>query len=65
MSELEVILPNGDRATCDERNVNYTVRYLCDEAAVAYGGFTRLKRDVIVTRDGSYDGALTRYARGQ
>lgn len=59
----EIIL-NGDRAQAgSESAALLAARTLISEAATFYGAQRLLRRDVIVTCDGTYDGRLTQLAR--
>lgn len=60
----EIIL-NGDRAEADTvDSALLAARTLAeDQANGQYGRARRLRSDVIITRDGKYDGRATREAR--
>lgn len=59
-----VILSNGDRAEAtSESNVLFAASTLVREAAAHGGASSILRRDIIVTRDGVYNAALTLAAR--
>lgn len=63
MTSFEVIV-GPDRAHADDADsALYAADRLVSEAAQGYGARRLVRRDVIVTRDGIYDGRLTTLAR--
>lgn len=65
MSYYEIVLPTtGDRVEAeDERSVLAAARALVDDADQWVGRSRLLRRELIVARDGRYDGPLTEAAR--
>jgi hypothetical protein len=61
---FEIRVRNGDWAEADDLGgALLAAKTLCEEAAPFYGGARLLRADVIVARNGQYDGPATEKAR--
>lgn len=58
------IIVKGDRAEADDlAGALLAAATLTDDQAVGYGTARRIREEVVITRDGTYDGAATTAAR--
>lgn len=60
---LEIVLKNGDKASCELPSLALTVRTLIGDVATHYGATRLYRASVIVTEGGIYNGRLTTAAR--